>query len=249
MPATPFIPARVFPARVLPEPVSAVPASIFPGRDFSAPARPPPEPPPEPRFGPRDLAEARADGFRQGHDAGRGAGLAEAASAHRAMEVAALGHIAEALAAGQAAAAAVADQAAAALADSLVAALRAAMPDLLRRAALGEAEAMLALILPGLAREPLVTVEVFGPLAPGVAAAVARLAPDRNGRVAVAARADFAAGEVRVGWDRGHASRRPAELWRDIFGVLEAALGLAADGVDDNGPNDGGRQKETGHGQ
>jgi flagellar assembly protein FliH len=176
--------------------------------------------PPEPVFSSGDVAGARRDGWQDGH----AAGLAEAAASLAAAQTTALEAIAVTMAAGHAENARVADDAAAELAATLVAALGAVMPDLIRRSALNEASAMLALVLPGLAREPDVRVEVPEAIAPGIEAALIRLSPEHRERIEVASPATIADGGVLVRWKAGLARRQPAEIWRSVMDVLEPAL-------------------------
>jgi hypothetical protein len=193
-------------------------ASLFLRRDLSVQAL---RLPAEPSFGPTDLAAARQSGFEAGH----AAASAEAARSHAQAQALALGVIARAMTDSQAEAAHVADRAAGSVAQALVAALRAVMPDLIARAALGETGAMLAAILPGLSRELTIRVEVPGTIAKGIAATVAGLAAEHRDRIEVRCPDGLAAGEARVSWASGQAVRQPAEVWLAVMDLLEPALG------------------------
>src|ERR1700722_17459849 len=127
--------------------------SLFLRRDLSDEAL---RQPPEPLFTQADLAAVRQEGF----DAGHAAGMAAAAASRAASEIQALGTIAALMAGARKESARVADLAADALARTVIAAMDSVMPDLIRRSALTEVGAMLALVLPGLSREPAVRVEV-----------------------------------------------------------------------------------------
>jgi len=177
--------------------------------------------PAEPVFDRRELQAAKQAGF----EAGREAGLAEAAASRAQAESAALGEIAVLLESAQDDAARVADAAATAIAHALVSAMAAAMPELIRRSALGEAESLLQHILPGLSRELQVRVEVPRDIAAGVGTALARLSPDHHHRIDVISPERMAPGDVRVCWASGHARRQPAALWQAVMELLEPALG------------------------
>ena len=193
------------------------PSVRFLGRDLSEAAL---CTPPPPSFGASDMQDARLESFERG----RMAGLAEADASLLAERTRALGAIAGLMAQADARASDVADRAAGLLAASLLGALRAAMPDLVARSALGEAGAMLAAVLPGLSREPRVRVEVPAAIASGVAEALA-LVPGVQGRVDVRPAPAMEAGGVLVTWSAGEASRRPAQVWAEIMQMIAPLLG------------------------
>jgi flagellar biosynthesis/type III secretory pathway protein FliH len=175
----------------------------------------------EPSFTAEDLEVARREGFAEGQADGH----AVAGNSRAAAEAAALANIATALAESRDVAAAVADQAAGALAKTLVAALGAVMPDLIRRSALSEAAAMLAHILPGLAREPDIRIEVPADIADGIAAALVPLASEHRGKIDVAGADHLPVAEARVRWAAGEARRQPAQIWEAVMEMLRPALG------------------------
>lgn len=195
-------------------------ASLFLHRDLNDHAL---RKPPAQSFSPAELEQAKQEGF----DAGLQAGLHAAAASRETAQAATLETLAGLLVDARAASAAASDQAGAVLAQALVSAMGAIMPDLVRRSALGEAGAMLTQVLPGLSREPDVRVEVRPDLADGVAALVARLAPDLSDRVTVQGLDRLAAGEVLVRWSAGHARRQPGAIWQAVMDRLEPALGPA----------------------
>jgi flagellar biosynthesis/type III secretory pathway protein FliH len=163
---------------------------------------------------------ARLEGFERG----RMAGLAEADASLLAERTRALGAMAALMAEADARASDVADRAAGLLAASLLGALRAAMPDLVAKSALGEASAMLAAVLPGLSRELRVRVEVPAAIAPGVAESLA-LMRGVQGRVDIQPVPAMEAGGVSVTWSAGEASRRPTQVWDEIMQIIAPLLG------------------------
>jgi hypothetical protein len=199
-------------------------ASMFLHRDLNDDAL---RSPVERMFSTAELTAMRQQGFDAGHAAGV-AELAASKAAHReASEVQALQMISTALADAGVAAAAVADAAASALAKTLVAAMNAVMPDLIRRSGLSEAEAMLALVLPGVSREPTVRIEVAREAVSYVSTAIASL--EYHDKISVIGLDEATAGEVRVRWDAGHASRQPTQVWQAVMRALQPALdGLEA---------------------
>lgn len=192
--------------------------SLFLRRDFSEQAL---RKLPEPQFGHSQMAAARREGF----DAGLLAGLAEAETSTLANQARAVGAIATAMADASIQASRVTDGAAAALAALLVATMRAVMPDLIRRSALGEVGAMLAHVLPGLARQPRVDVEVSSTIVDGVAAVLAVVAPDGTGRIVLRGSEIMEPGGISMSWSAGEARRRPAEVWRAVMDVIDPVLG------------------------
>jgi flagellar biosynthesis/type III secretory pathway protein FliH len=196
--------------------------SLFLRRDLSDEAL---RQPPEPLFTQADLAAVRQEGFDAGHAAGMAAAAASRAAARTASEIQALGTIAALMAGARKESARVADLAADALARTVIAAMDAVMPDLIRRSALNEVGAMLALVLPGLSREPAVRVEVPPEIADAIAATLASLPPEQRDTVTVTGLAPMRPGEARVHWAAGHARRQPAQVWESVMQALHPALG------------------------
>jgi hypothetical protein len=196
--------------------------SLFLRRDLSDEAL---RQPPEPLFTQADLAAVRQEGFDAGHAAGMAAAAASRAAARTASEIQALGTIAALMAGARKESARVADLAADALARTVIAAMDSVMPDLIRRSALTEVGAMLALVLPGLSREPAVRVEVPLEIADAIAASLASLPPEQRDIVTVTGMAPMRPGEARVHWAAGHARRQPARVWESVMQALHPALG------------------------
>jgi hypothetical protein len=203
-------------------------SSLFSRRDLSDEAL---RRPAEPSFSSAELQAIRQDGVAAGH----AAGLAEAAASRAQSEVRALEIIASAMADAREAAARVADLAAASLARTLIAAMHAVMPDLIQRSALNEVGAMLGQVLPGLAREPTVRIEVPRKIAGGVEAALATLAPEHRDKISVVSLDHMAAGDARVTWASGRARRQPDQVWQAVMEVLRPALGEPGTKDNDDG--------------
>ena len=222
---TTFEPHWVRHAGGMPPDAHAVPrtprGSRFLQRDLSDEAL---RQPPEPMFSQADLAAVRQEGFDAGHAAGMAAAAASRAAARTASEIQALGTIAALMADARKQSTRVADLAADALARTVIAAMDSVMPDLIRRSALSEVGAMLALVLPGLSREPAVRVEVPLEIADSIAATLASLPPEQRDNVTVAGMAPMRPGDARVHWAAGHARRQPAQVWEAVMRALHPAL-------------------------
>jgi hypothetical protein len=206
--------------------MSGRPISGWPTSDQPAPERlgaeAPLAIPAPPSFTAADLAAAC--------EQGREEGAALAARSDTARAARALRDIAAGLDTAAAAAADLADAHAGALAALIVEALIAAFPSLEARLGPAEAAALVDLLLPGLAREPAVSVRV----APGGVAAIeallTRLPDPRRGRVTVEADARLGDAAVAVEWRDGGAVRDDAAI---RAAVLAAIAGLArATGTD-----------------
>jgi hypothetical protein len=196
-------------------------ASLFLQRDLSDEAL---RQPVEPRFSQAELAAVRQEGFDAGHAAGMAAAAASRAAARTAAEIQALGIIAASLADARNESARVADVSADALARTLIAAMDSVMPELIRRSALSEVNAVLAHVLAGLSREPAVQVEVPLEIVDSIAATLASLPPELRDTVTVAGLDRMRPGEVRIRWASGHARRQPAQVWESVMEALHPAL-------------------------
>ncbi|HEX3575162.1 MAG TPA: hypothetical protein VHU42_11225 [Rhodopila sp.] len=180
--------------------------------------------PVEPVFSQAELAAARQQGFDAGHAAGIAAATASRAAACKAAEIKAIGVIASAMADARQESARVADLAAEALARTVVAAMDAVMPDLIRRSALNEVSAMLALVLPGLSREPAVRVEVAQEIAGSISATLGSLPTELSDKITVIGMNELRPGDTRVHWNAGYAGRQPAQVWQAVMDALQPAL-------------------------
>ena len=180
--------------------------------------------PAEPLFAGAQLAAAREEGFEAGRVAGLADAAASRASAKAAAEIHGLGIIAAAMGDACKEAARIADMAADALARTLIAAMNAVMPELIQRSAVQEVSAMLAHILPGLSREPALRIEVSPEIADDIARAVTSLAPELADKVSVVGMDTVKTGDARVRWALGHAKRQPDAVWQSIMEALSPAL-------------------------
>jgi flagellar biosynthesis/type III secretory pathway protein FliH len=98
------------------------------------------------------------------------------------------------------------------------------MPDLIRRSAIGETRAMLAHVLPGLSREPVVRIEVPPNLVSYVEESCKPLAQRHSGMIVVTGESTMRPGDVRVHWNSGHAGRQPAQIWEAVMEALDPVL-------------------------
>jgi flagellar biosynthesis/type III secretory pathway protein FliH len=193
--------------------------------DFDLPPRPSnQEPPPEPEvieplFSAAELDNARAEGWQEGHDQA----LAAADVAGETMAREALAAIAAQLTQSAAEARAIADAGADAIAQLLLAGFAAAFPTLCQR--YGEAEicAVVRTILPVLQSEPKITVRVSPGAVPAVTRELGTLDPEFSAQVQVLAADALSAGDVRIAWRAGNASRDTKRLWQDIEAILAPA--------------------------
>ena len=176
--------------------------------------------PAAPTFSGDDVMAART----QGHALGHAAGLEEAEASRAAFETMTLAAVAGAMASARSEIVTVAEAAALALARAVVAAMQVSMPLLVERTAVSEIDAMIALVLPGLAREPLIRVLVAPDVAQDLDARLDGLSLEDRGRITVAGREGMAPGAVRIVWSAGHAERRPHDLWQQVMAAFTAQL-------------------------
>lgn len=210
--------------------------------DFDRP--PPPETPPEPEiiepvYSAAELAAARAEAWREGHDTAQ----AEAHASDTASAAAALRLIAEQVAASRAEAAIVAEQESGALAGLLMDCLGAAFPVLC--AAHGEAEllAIMRILLPALTQEQRVVVRIHPDSALAAQQEIERLDPDLLPLVELSPAVAIPRGDIRVAWRGGGAVRDCVALWNQIAGILAPAGLLPVPGAG-AGVNEPGIQAE-----
>ncbi len=214
-------PALVPPPLAAASPARSARASLFLQRDLSDEAF---RKPVEPTFTQADLAAARQQGYEAGHAAGTMAAVSSREAHQAAAEEESLQVIAAAMTKGCHLAADVTEAAATSLAKALIAAMNAAMPDLIQRSALNEVTAMLALVLPGLSREPSVRVEVPNEMVAYIEATCASLVPDHSSKIQVMGENSMTPGEARVRWNAGQARRRPSEVWQAVMNAFHPLL-------------------------
>jgi flagellar assembly protein FliH len=184
--------------------------------------RPPPPPPPsepevvEPSFSAAELEAARADAWDEGYAAAtEDANTAAARAAGQA-----LANIADQIAAANTEMQATAEQSAEAIAHLVMAGFAAAFPALCARHGATEVNAILRMVLPALYQEPKITVRASPSTAAAITRLIADLDPDLEPRVLLVPTDAMGAGDVRVTWSEGGASRDTAKLWDAIECVL-----------------------------
>jgi flagellar biosynthesis/type III secretory pathway protein FliH len=170
-----------------------------------------------------DLAVARADAWAEGLASAR----AEAAVATEALAQAAASLTREITTLRET----LRDEAeanAAAIARLLLDTLAALFPALCARNGEAEARALVRALLPGLSLEPEIVVRACPAIAPALDEEIARAPPDNRQRVRVIADASMPAGDVRLRWHHGTATRDGRALWEEIAAVLAPAGLLSA---------------------
>ena len=192
--------------------------------DFDAPAASaPPEPEIiEPTFSRAQLEAARAEAFRAGGDAA----AAQVASADQALIREAVTAIAANVAAARDDLRHRAEETAASIARLLLGSLGAVLPELAARYGEIEMQAVIRAVLPGLFKEPGVTVRVNPRHAAAIAQEIETADPDLAARLQVVATDAIPPGDMRVAWRNGAASRDAGALWAQVTEAL-ALAGLA----------------------
>lgn len=211
-----------------PTPILATqgPGALF-AEDFDLPRRAA-MPAPEvinPTYSAAELAEARAEAWAAGH----AAGTMEANRTIAAMTRSLLEAIAAALHDAKAAASTVAERSVEAIARLLLDSLGKLFPALSERYGEAELRALIHAILPALAQEPMITVRLNPVHTPALMRELDRLDPELVERVRLLPVEAIAAGDVRVTWRDGAASRDTAKLWQQVRAVLEPAGLLSPD--------------------
>jgi len=174
-------------------------------------------------FNADDLAEARNQGFA----AGRTAGLEEAAQASEHTASEALAMIVEKLGAMAAQLDQTREDREKQAVETAIALLSKLFPELARRNALSEVEALITRCLAQLHDEPRVVIRIadalLDPLRDRLDQITAEAAFD--GKVVLLADEAVAPGDARVEWADGGAERDSGRLWAEIEQVLERNLG------------------------
>ena len=173
----------------------------------------------EPTFSPAELEAARAEAFQAGNDAA----AARAASADHALIRQALTAIATHLATARNDLLHHADETAAAIARLLLGSLAAVLPELSVRHGEAELQAVIRAVLPGLFKEPAVTVRINPRHAAAAAREIETADPELAARLHIVPTDTIPPGDVRIAWRNGAASRDAAALWAQVT----EALGLA----------------------
>ena len=183
----------------------------------------PPEPEAiEPTFSAAELEAARAEAWKAGSDA---ATAAAAAADHAAMRdtVAA---VARQLAAAHAELLDLAEQSATAVARLLLGSLGVVLPELAARYGEAELQAIIRIVLPGLFKEPAVTLRINPSHSATLTREIERLDPDLAERMQIVPTDSIPAGDARIAWRNGGATRDAAGLWEQVTEAL-ALSGLS----------------------
>lgn len=153
----------------------------------------------------------------------RDSALAEAEASMRAAAARGLTEIATQLTAAREEAASIAEQSAEAIARLLFDCFATAFPALSARHGAGELAAMLRELLPALHREPKITVRVNPHLISPMTEEIHAMDADLAARLKLVPTDAVAAGDARVAWDNGTATRDATSLWKQIEGILAPA--------------------------
>jgi len=196
------------------------PVALF-DEDFDHRPRPVPVPEvilPEVAHTPEDLAAARELGWAAGH----AAGIAAAEQARDAETLAILARIAEDIAATRAAIAAGQQEMAGELARTLCAAMHAALPALCAAHGAREVRAVAAEILPHLAHEAHVRIQVAACHIAGLEGLLATLADEVGPQARLVVDETLGPSGIRIRWHHGEAVRDPRAIWQSIAEILAA---------------------------
>jgi len=173
----------------------------------------------EPTFSAAELEAARAEAF----EAGSAAATAAAATADGAQICHAVTAIADRLDAARDELLSHAEQAASAIARLLLGGLGTVLPALATHYGDAEVRAVIRAVLPGLFKEPAVTLRINPLHAAAAGDEIEHLDPDLAARVRIVPTDAVPAGDVRIAWRNGSATRDAAALWQQVV----EALGLA----------------------
>ncbi len=183
----------------------------------------PPEPEViEPTFSAAELEAARAEAWQAGSDA---ASAAAAAADHAAIRQT-VAAVAEQLAAAHDELLDLAEQSATAIARLLLSSLGVVLPELAARYGEAELQAIIRIVLPGLFKEPAVTLRINPQHCTIIAREIERLDPDLAARLQIVPAESIPAGDARINWRNGGATRDAAALWEQVAATL-ALSGLS----------------------
>ena len=177
-----------------------------------------------PSFGPEDVEAARLGGY----EAGVAAGRAMVQGAREAALDGVLAAIRAALADAAAGAGRRADDIGREVARLLVGSLAAVLPDLVRHHGAAEISRLVQELLPPMALEPEIVMQVAAGDREALAADLDRLDAHLASRVRLVTAAGMAAGDVMIAWKNGRASRDSATLARQLAELWQR-FGLDAD--------------------
>jgi flagellar assembly protein FliH len=176
-----------------------------------------PEEPAAPAITADDIAAARADAYAEGY----AAGLARAAADPAEITWQMLSTIADRLDGARRDVGRVTEEGAAEVARSLMGTLVDVLPTASARHAAAELAALMRAVLPGLVREPQVTIRVNPLMSSVVEDTLGTLDPDLVDRVVTVPTGTMLPGDARIAWADGVAMRDTAARWRAIREVLE----------------------------
>jgi flagellar biosynthesis/type III secretory pathway protein FliH len=176
----------------------------------------------EPTFSLAELETARAEAWQAGSDVAS----AEAAAADHAVMRQTVTAVAAQLAAAHGELVQLAEQSATAIARLLLGSLGAVLPELAATYGEAELQAITRIVLPGLFKEPAVTLRINPLHCTAIAREIERLDPDLAARLQTIPTESIPAGDVRIGWRNGGATRDAAALWEQVSATL-ALSGLS----------------------
>jgi len=176
----------------------------------------------EPTFSAAELEAARAEAWQAGSDAASAA----AAAADHAVIRRAVTTAAEQLAAAHHELLDLAEQSAATIARLLLGSLGVVLPELAARYGEAELQGIIRIVVPGLFKEPAVTLRINPSHCATVAREIERLDPDLAARLQIVPTETIPAGDARIAWRNGGATRDAAALWQQVAATL-ALSGLS----------------------
>ncbi|HVC59136.1 MAG TPA: hypothetical protein VND19_02080 [Acetobacteraceae bacterium] len=189
--------------------------------DFDLSARDHPAEPEviEPSFSAAELDAARTEAWQ----AGSAAAAVEAEAADHAAIRQTVAAVAAQLAAAHDALLDLAEQSAATIAGLLLGSLGVVLPALAAHHGEAELQAVIRIVLPGLFKEPAVTLRINPRHCTAVAREIERLDPDLAGRLQIVPIESIPAGDARIAWRNGGATRDAAALWEQVAAALALA--------------------------
>ena len=177
----------------------------------------------EPTFSAAELEAARAEAWQAGSDA---ATAAAAAADHAAIRQT-VAAVARQLAAAHDELLDLAEQSAASIARLLLGSLGVVLPELAARYGEAELQAIIRVVLPGLFKEPAVTLRHQpAVIAPPWRARSNGWTPISRARLQIVPTESIPPGDARIAWRNGGATRDAAALWAQVAATL-ALSGLS----------------------
>ncbi len=170
----------------------------------------------EPTFSAAELEAARVAAWKAGSDAAS----AEAAAADHAIIRQTVAAIAKQLTAAHDELLNLAEQSATTIARLLLGSLGVVLPELASRYGEAEVLAIIRIVLPGLFKEPAVTLRINPRHRETVAHEIERLDPDLAARLQIVPTDAIPAGDARIAWRNGGATRDVAALWDQVVATL-----------------------------